>query len=298
MMTNKVGSIAISTVDFSNWTLEAPNEKTLPKTRKIRGVKEVLPGNKIFAECAKATTDPFWIEKFTNASYGKMPPKCFYNEGILSYRKGAKNITLQIPINPYEAAPKCIEFFRSNVGIFSPLDQQIAIDLQHERTMLVKEELKWENANKKVQENLISYYINDIKIVMSLNNDQAEQLRQTIKNGIAVKTFCKASINLTNNRINSIDGLLWNDKDKIFYINPELKPKISRSYGKKKENNEIIHKDSVPQFGVKWNKYVESIDKKLVSNVQRQHRMDSMSSHNLTSPSITTDVEDEDDSEE
>lgn len=298
MTTNKVGSIAISTVDFNSWTLESSNEKTLPKTRKIRGVKEVLPGNKIFAECAKVITDPFWIEKFNNASYGKMPTKCFYNEGTLSYRKGAKNISLQIPINPHEAAPKCIEFFRSNVGIFSPLDQQIALDLQQERTMLVKEELKWENASKKVQENLISHYINDMKIIMSLSNDETEQLRQTIKNGVGNKIFCKASIKLINSRINSIDGLLWNDKDKIFYINPELKPKITRSYGKKKEVNEIIHKDSVPQFGLKWNKYVESLDKKLVSSVQRQHRMDSMSSYNMTSPSITTDAEDDDSSED
>lgn len=301
---NKVGSIAISTVDFNNWTLEASAEKNVPKTRKIRGAKEVLPSNKIFAECAKVITDPFWIEKFNNASYGKMPPKCYYNDGNLSYRKGAKNIILQVPINPHEAAPKCIEFFRVNLCIFSPLDQQNALDLQQERayhqSMMIPEELKWENTNKKVQESLISYYVNDIKVIMILNDDQVEQLRQTIKSGIAAKIFGKTSIELSNNRIKSIDGLLWNDQDKIFYINPELKPKITRTYGKKKEQSEIIHKDSVPQFGLKWNKYVDSLDKKLISNIQRQHRLESMSSYNahsasLTSPGVTTDVEDDSD---
>lgn len=296
---NKVGNVAILTVDFNSWSLESSTEKTVAKTRKVRGAKEVLPSNKIFAECARITTDPFWIEKFNNASYGKMPAKFYFNDGNLSFRKGAKNIIFQVPINPYEAAPKCIEFFRSNAGIFSPLDQQNALDLQQERiqTVAQREELKWENTNKKLQEGLISYYVNDIKIVMNLSAEQVEQLRQTIKNGIASKVFCKTSIRLENNRIHSIDGLLWNDHDKIFYINPDLKPKITRSYAKKKEVVEIAHKDTVPQFGTKWNKYVESLDKKIVTNIQRQHRLESISTYNnsITSPTATEDIDEDSD---
>ena len=115
------------------------------------------------------------------------------------------------------------------------MDEKVALDMQHSRiySTLNNEKLVWEGASKKVQECLVSYYVMDMKNVMGLTSGQTEQLRQIIKTGLHNKIFNKTNIRMENNRIFSINGLLWYDQNKSFYINPELKPTITRSYTKK-----------------------------------------------------------------
>ena len=271
----KVGSYAISTVNLSSFTANA-SSRPVQKARKARNTKEVI--HKIFAECATATVDPFWSEKFTLASYGKFPPKFSYNDGVLTYRKGAKNKTLEVPMNNYEAAELCMDFFRTNGGIFSQLDQEHSAQLQDSRSqdVLNQEPLKWGDLNKKMQECLLSYYVTGMKIVMKLRDSEVEQLRQTLHLGIKNKLFGKHNIHVEQNRIQTIDGLLWNNNDRYFFINPELKPSAVRSYARKKEASPATTgacKDMTPQFNNKWNKYTEALHKKLDSRVRAQRRI-------------------------
>lgn len=271
----KVGSYAISTVDFDSWVNE-PIAQVPTRTRKARGAKEVV--NKIFADCAAITTDPFWADKFNNAAFGKFPPKFNFHSNILTYRRGAKCNTLEVSNNPHEAASACMEFFRSNGGIFSPLDEQHSLELQYKRAhaVLTQDKLTWGDANKKVQECMLSYYITDMKELMQLRDSEGEQLRQTIRLGVANKYFGKHNIHVENNRIHSIEGLLWNSDTRQFYINPELKPSSTRSYSRKKDGPASIdpsQRDTIPQFGIKWKKYVDHLDKKIMRNLRRQRRI-------------------------
>ena len=274
-LSGRVGSYAISTVDFDSWTNE-PVVQAPQRSRKTRGVKDVV--NKIFTECAMVTQDPFWIDKFTNAAMGKFPHKFSFHDTVLSYRKGAKCNTLEVSNNPYEAAHACMEFFRSNGGIFSPIDEQNSLELQYARAhaVLTQQQLTWADANKKVQECMLSYYVIDMKALMGLNDAELEQLRQTIRLGIANKYFGKHNIRVENNRIHSINGLLWNNEARNFYINSELKPNTTRTYTRKKDGPPAVdpsQKDTVPQFGAKWKKYIESLDKKVITNSRRQRRI-------------------------
>jgi len=246
----KVGSYAISTVDFDSWMNE-PVVQSPVRTRKSRGAKEVV--HKIFAECALITQDPFWADKFNNASIGKFPPKFNFHDGIITYRKGAKCHTLEVSNNPYEATSACTEFLRSNGGIFSPLDEQNSLELQYTRAhaVLTQQKLTWADANKKVQDCMLSYYVTDMKSLMGLRDSELEQLRQTIRLGIGNKYFGKHNIRVENNRIHSINGLLWNNETREFYINPELKPNSTRTYTRKKDGPPAIdpsQKDTIPQF--------------------------------------------------
>jgi hypothetical protein len=271
----RVGSYAISTVDFDSWMNE-PIVQAPQRSRKTRGVKEIV--NKIFADCASVTQDPFWVDKFNNAAMGKLPHKFSFHDGILTYKKGAKHHSLDVPNNPYEASHACMEFFRSNGGIFSPTDEQNSLELQYSRAhaVLTQQQLTWGDANKKVQECMLSHYVTDMKDIMGLNNSELEQLRQTIRLGIANKYFGKHNIRVENNRIHSIAGLLWNSETRLFYINPELKPNTTRTYTRKKDGPPAIdpsQKDMIPQFGVKWGKYIESLDKKILRNNRRQRRV-------------------------
>lgn len=273
-MGGRVGTYAISTVDFDSWSNQPVSQAPM-KTRKTRGAKEVV--HKIFTECALVTQDPFWVDKFNTAAMGKLPSKFTYHDGVITYRKGAKCHTLEVSGNPHEAASACMEFFRSNGGIFSPSDEQHSLELQYARSHAVStQQLTWADANKKVQECMLSYYVMDMKASMTLKDNEVEQLRQTIRLGISNKYFGKHNIRVESNRIHSIEGLLWNDVTREFYINPELKPNSTRSYTRKKDGPSAIdpsQKDTVPQFAIKWKKYIESLDKKIIHYSRRQKRI-------------------------
>ena len=56
-----------------------------------------------------------------------------------------------------------------------------------------------------------------------------------------------------------------------------------------------MDKDTIPQFGAKWDKYVDSLEKKIAVNTQRQNRATNAS---LLSPSTVDSIletEEEDD---
>jgi len=271
----KVGSYAISTVDLNSWMNE-PVAQTAAKSRKTKGVKEVI--NKIFADCAQVCHDPFWAEKFNLAATGKLPSKFSYHDGILTYRKGAKCHTLEVVNNRTEAAYACMDFFRSNGGIFSPTDEQNSIELQYQRSNSAasQEKITWATANKKAQECLLSYFILSMKDVMKLKDIEVKQLRQVIGLGITNKYFGKTNIQIDNNRIAAINGLLWDANTRLFYINPDLTPNIVRSSIRKKDANSVndnTQKDMIPQFGVRWEKYVDTLSKKNALATKRRNRI-------------------------
>lgn len=267
-ITGKIGTYAISTVGFDCW-IDEPVSQPAIKTKRSRNVKQVV--NKIFEDCAKCIQDPFWIEKFNSAAINKFPQKFSFHGGILSYKRGTKYTSLEVSNNPYEAAHGCMEFFRVNGNIFSPMDQQNSINIQCTRASNAhtREPITWENSSKKVQECLLSYYISDTKILMNLREKEVLQLRQTVKLAISGKYFDKSNISVSEDRIQSITGLLWDNKERRFYVDPNIKPNVTRSYSRKKDDVQIVgaqQKDSIPQFNIKWRKYVESLDKKIVRN--------------------------------
>ena len=271
----RVGSYAISTVDMDSWMNE-PAAQAPQRSRKTKNSKEVL--HKIFSDCALVIQDTFWIEKFNNAAMGKFPQKFNFHDGLLNYRKGAKCHSIEVSNNPYESSHACMEFFRTHGGIFSPADKHHSIELQYARAhaVLSQQQITWGDANKKDQEGMLSYYVTDMKTLMGLNDNEMEQLRETIRLGISNKFFGKHNIRVENNRIHSIEGLLWNNEQRNFYINPELKPNSTRTYTRKKDGAPSIdpsQKDTIPQFGIKWKKYVENLDKKIVRNNRRQRRI-------------------------
>lgn len=267
----KVGSYAISTVNFDSWIKE-PVITTQHKNKKTRGIKEVK--NPCFLEYIEITQDSFWVEKFTNASIGKFPVKFSYRDGVMYYKKGAKVRSLELSNNKYEAAPSCIEFFRVNGGIFSPIDEQNSIALQNARIQSdLTAPLTWGSANKKLQECLISYYVMHMKSSMNLKSNEVEQLRRCILLGIFNKYFGKHNIRIEENHIYSIEGLMWDDEAHIFFIDNRIKPVLTRKYTRKLDANntsDISHKDMIPQFMTRWQKYVDFLDKKMIRiNKQR-----------------------------
>lgn len=270
----RVGSYAISTVSFDSWANE-PLMTTPTRKKRGRGVKSII--HPLFSECAHLTADPFWIEKFTQAAIGKFPPKFGFRDGIMVFKKGNKSKTIELPDNVYEAMGAAIAFFQSNGLIFSPTDERLIREVQEAQYRL-EENLPpatWIDINKKTQECMLSYYIIELHSVMELSLAEKEQLRQTIRVGISNNFFGKHNIQVQNNRIHAINGLLWDGEKRVFYINPELKPMVSRSYSRKKGSEPAIdpaHRDMIPQFEIKWNKYLDQLQRKVQKSTRLARR--------------------------
>ena len=268
---SKVGSVSITTVNFNSWA-NTPVVASIAKTKKIK-IKEIV--NEIFVECAKITDDPFWVEKFNAAAIGKFPTNFYYHDGTLIYKKGAKNNKIILSSNIQESAYAFINFLRVNKSIFSPLDEQSTIDTQYDRinSSSNNETLTWEIASKKIKECLISYFVVDMTTMMNLTQYQSNQLRQIIQKGIFSNLFDKHNITLKNNRIFSIGGLLYDPQNSLFYIDSNLVSSTNRSCSKKKTVNNIP-KDTIPQFNIKWDKYIN----KYVEQMDKQYYLQSLTS--------------------
>lgn len=263
-ISNKIGSYA-TIVDVDDWMNEKVPQKAIMKPKKTRVQKQII--NKIFADCALIIQDQFWIDKFNMMSYGKFPNKFSYRSNILSYKKGNRYNTIQVSENPYEAICACMEFLKINGGIFSQMDEQTALELQYTRQsnrIVEKEPIIWSKLNKKMQMIFISFYVLEMKEKMGLNKDELEQLRQTINLGIYNKLLVETNIILSNEQIVTINDLFFDSEERLFFLNPNLKASITRTYSRKKQNIiETKDKDTIPQFNVKFRKYLEIIDKKV-----------------------------------
>ena len=284
----KVGSVSITSVNFNSWA-NTPVVALTAKSKKTK-VKEII--NEIFVECAKVTEDPFWVEKFNLAAIGKFPTNFYYHDNTLTYKKGAKTNKVILSSNIRDAALSFMNFLRVNKSIFSPLDEQSTLNQEFDRinSSLNTEILTWEIATKKIKECLISHFIIDMTRMMNLLPDQSNQLRQIIQTGIFSNLFDKNNIILKNDRIFSIGSLLYDPQNKIFYIDSNLVPSTNRSYPKKKATNNMP-KDTIPQFNIKWDKYIN----KYVEQIDKQYFLQSSST---TISTIDTDDdidEDEDD---
>ena len=257
----KVGGSSSAVVNFNNWA-NAPVKATTVKNKKT---KEIV--NEIFLRCAEVTSDPFWAEKFRLAAIGKFPncdqSKFTYTNGTLTHKKGTKTVKLVVSSDPRQAAEECKDFFRVNRSIYSPTDENLALEKKFARSssLMDAEELSWEKANKKIRECLISHFVNDQSEAMRLTSEQSKQLNQLINVCLFRKYFDKNNIFLVNDRIYNITGLMWDVQNEVFYIDPNMKPSVTRSYAKKSITNNYP-KDSLPQFNTKWNKYLDKyVDK-------------------------------------
>ena len=261
---SNVGTFAVTTFDFGKWT-DPTQVKDNVKPKKTRIKKEVV--YPIFEKCIDYVNDPFWVEKLKNASYNKFPRGFSYRDGSLIYKKGNKSQSLEIQNrNYFEAANAAIEFIRSNGCIFSTLDKEKA-SLNHAQKdqEFEEEEIIWSKANKRVQECLIANYVVTMKHNMSLTDSEKELLRQTINLGVSNKFFGDNNIKIIDKKINSIAGLLWDAEQRVFYVDPELKPSSSRTYSRKRDAVvcNTAEKETIPQFHSKWAKYVQSLHNKI-----------------------------------
>lgn len=274
---NRPGGYAVINTQSRPW-LQTPIRNVETKQRKSKTRVQVI--NNVFQECAAMISDPFWSSIFQQASIGKFPRKFSYRDRLLIYKRGSKVQTMEVPHTPEEAITACIEFFKKYGGIFSETDQEIArtehsLRMEHEET---KVSLTWSSATKNVQKILVDSFVDSLRKTCSLNKEEEINLRNRINVGIILGYFNKDNIVVENNDIVEIKGLLFDDVNRIFDIDPRIVPRISKSTKKKEINPSPEPRDySRPKQGmtpmIKWMKMIDEIDKKLAGRARRRKEL-------------------------
>jgi hypothetical protein len=282
-----IGCYAVSTVDFNSWMSE-PVLSSTSKNRRHKGTRELIHKN--FDTYASITSDPFWKNKFVEASLDKFPPKFSYRDNTLYFRKGYKHDKLELPLNPYDAQAKCIEFLRAHGGFCSPLEEQKALE---EREVIVtpavfeQKQLLWSDLTKREQECVLSQYVLDQQKELQLNPLQADQLLELLTVALMYKQLVPTNITLEGTQIIKIDKLARNDQKFYlegvntsvptefddFLINT-LVPNVELTMAKlgtTRSKQKV--KDTQPDFMAKWGKYMEQIDTKCEVRQKRRDKL-------------------------
>lgn len=271
--TSLLAPITITSLDIKNWDPSLNITPTPAPRGKGKGkTKEVV--HHIFAYYASLVSDPFWADLFTQASYGKLPKKFTYNEMTLSYRRGQTQGERALYQTP-ESAQQAILFFQGYGTIYSPIDQQNAM-FQHHNAQITAAPLTWATANRKTKISLINNYVEELRQLMKLSEAEAKQLEEVIHLGIGSKIFNRDNIGVDQHKIVVIQGLHWDDQQRYFYPDKNLKPTRSNSRSKSKVGTAPTAsgargKGLTPTFRNNWNKFlVEQIQGKQLSTEQQQ----------------------------
>jgi len=253
----------ITTINVNNMnflaTAMTDTSATARAPAKIRGkkskIKEVV--YPIFAYYATLYDDVFWVDIYTQASYGKIPKKFSFSEMTLHYSKGAKQESLPLYQTP-EAAEAASQFFRTHGAIYSPTDQRLALD-QHQMNQAQVKPLTWSSANRKTRISLVSNYVTEIAKTMKLTESERAQLAETIHLGIGAKLLNLNNIEVAINKIVKIDGLYWNEQLRSFYIDANLKPvRASTRASDKSKAVVVVKRDkATPMFRSHWRKFLD-----------------------------------------
>jgi len=266
-MNHKVGSYAVTSIDFDEWIKEEHNVKT-NKTKKKNKKKIVYP---LFLEYAALCDDVFWVKKFNLFASGKLPRYFIFQQHCFVYQKPSPVITCPLSGNHNEDVKTCMDFFKTYGGLFSKKDEQQYMEDELTQSMTEsttseivdstssQSNVVWTKCDKKSQELMIKHYVSEIASVMKLTIKEQNTLLQTIRLSVYCKNFNKNNIVIDNDRILEIKDLQWDKATRSFKIDMHGTIKL-----KKEDEDEKLDypKDMILSLQSKFDKYHDLYDKK------------------------------------
>lgn len=283
--TVKAGNYAIATAKTRPW-LSTPIVTTTAKSRRTKAqVQIVYP---LFSECAALTTDPFWISIFNNAAKGTFPRGFTYYQDrkdqreeslsgisdvpsgsqILTYKRGVKTFSTDVPSNPADAIVVCISFFARTAGIMSESDQE-RTKREYDQRMLEQTSIRtctWADIKKKkIRDILIGTFVQKIGQVFELTDKESDQLSTMISIGFLLGYFQSKNVVFDQGRIKAIVGLLFDPETRVFFLDSSLSPKITKTSKTSKtgkhegEEGEHAPRDSVSFISL-WSKFLDNME--------------------------------------
>jgi len=209
----------------------------------------------IFLECCKYTNDEFWKNIFEHMSYGKCP-SCIYisNNTIYSSNK-KKSFSFIIPVDKStpEVFSELKELLMKNTSLCSVADTKAKREKINSKVN--KDEISnsttWTEIRKKnLKEIFIIKFVIRMKSEYKLTWDSARELYRIIQIGFITKTQTSKDVNFSMKRIQSIDGIEYDDNGHFYneYRDNEIPEERDDS-----DNNNYLY--------YYWDKYVSSATK-------------------------------------
>lgn len=259
----KTGSYAVATVYSMPWTRKK-NSNT-DTVKKKPGKQVIYP---IFEECSKLTRDNYWISIFQTCARGKFPRGFQYKNGLLIHRRGNKTNRILIPDVPVEAMSISIAFFKEQAGIMSNIDRKRLEEEQKERILqdITTKELTWKDIKgERIKEILIDLYVSELSKKHNYTKDQKDEFLTTVKKGFMLKCFATKHITMKNGKISNIEGLIYNQEENSYYIDPRLvsNKKRRKVIGLGLDEDETKYKNTPILL---WEKYLDTLEKKQRKN--------------------------------
>lgn len=213
--------------------------------------------SELFKKCTEKTQDIYWINLYTNASKGKLPPNYAIKEGHLVFRHKKRPEKVLLPLeDPQFFYEVCDMFFRKTGGLMSDLEKTAQWE-KHENTFIPQHwsEIKSTAQRKALREVFI------VSLVKKHNLTKREQffLEHNINLGFTLGAF--SNVLLENGRIKEIVDLHWDESHRQFFFHkPKNKIKKSVSLNAATSvNDEHTLKENI--FIHHWSKFVKSISK-------------------------------------
>ena len=214
-------------------------------------------------ECAKWTSDPFWIETFERAAINKLPRGFRYDPPKLSYRIKNKRHEVEIPDDPAVATNVFINFLKTEEGIQSSLDEEE--ERQYRNSVLEQKHETWKDIKKKtVRADLISQYIQHLTLRYRLNTEEEKALQTLINVGFLMHCFSNDNIDYADGCVQSIIGLEFDVKTRKFSISQRFLAKMKLTKSKPVVSDEVyfsprhpidkIYNASIMEH---WHKFVD-----------------------------------------
>ena len=224
--------------DLSTW-MNKPTKRVVKKKRPEKSI--IYNAIAVCSDINELTDgDPFWTKILNDFSRGKPPAKGFtYDNDSVKYKR--KSIQLSSIDDDMERTLALIHFIRENGKLFSDIDREQSTLRMDAWSEASSHDVTWKiySRNKKMRDQLLSYYISSLKTEYKLDKLQTFKVRALILEGVKDGRINETNIIINENAIVGINGLIANRGTKEFSLDPALRAKLKKTaLGKVKERDE------------------------------------------------------------
>ena len=234
---------------------------TVEKLKKAQNFKNgkntiVYP---IFSECTRYTSDDFWKNVFENLSMGKCPKSIYISNNTIYSSNKRKGFSFLIPNDnsktPKEVFNELRDLLIENTSICSVTDVSMKREeIRKKQDDEITDKTTWSDIKRKnTREIFLVKFVVRMKKKYKLDWYATRHLYSMIQVAFICKTQTSKDVNFKNKRIESIDGIVY-DEDKHVFINKFADNDIP-------QEKEDIDTDNYLYYY--WDRYVSSTSKRV-----------------------------------
>jgi hypothetical protein len=185
----------------------------------------------IFVKLKKHIDDKWWHDFFDRLALNRFPFGFSFYAGNLYYKKGTKPPKIPVVEDTKETMDIVIKFFGTHGSYFSPIDKENKESEVEDDD--IEEVYEWKKLKKSEKTLYIENYVDRMSDEWELEDDEKERFFELIFESIDNGQIKGNRINVSKNRIETIDDVNFNENKRSFEIKLTAK-RISKPTTKQK----------------------------------------------------------------